>query len=363
MNTKRIAFLATGDEIVNGDILNTNAQAMAHQLFDLGMEVGIHLVVSDTQSEIENAIHYLLATHDALVITGGLGPTSDDRTRFALASALNRELIFDEPSWEAIQTRLNRYNLKNQPISNRNQALFPEQATVIPNNSGTAAGCWVNFHDKLIFMLPGPPSECLPMFDTVVKPTLTENQFARPIIHRKWLLFNVSEGEIADRLDKLAAPFPITTGYRMSFPYVEFKIHSEDPHAVERFLRKAETLISSNMLNPESLMASELLNRYLAQHDKVISINDQATRGHLAKAITSLDSYQKIYRGKQEDSNVLHFDIEGIPEYWQGVEQGGTSWLSINESRFDIPFKGFRTVHYAVEFLSNELLKVLRSQV
>src|SRR3990167_9660439 len=312
---KRIALLATGDELVNGDILNTNGQAIAQALFDLGMEVGMHLVVADQQAEIENAIQYLLTHHKALIITGGLGPTSDDRTRFALAKALNQELILDESCWEAIQARLNRYTLTNQPISNKNQALFPQEATIIPNDNGTAAGCYLEHNQKVIFMLPGPPSECLPMFKQFIIPQLQKQQLAEPIIHKKWLLFNVSEGEIADRLDTLAAPYDITTGYRINFPYVEFKAHSKDEKKLAAFLTAANSLLQSHQLNPESLPASQMLINFLMNSDKAISLDDQATKGYLLKTITTLNTYQKIFNNKQTKIGRAHFELTGIPEY------------------------------------------------
>jgi nicotinamide-nucleotide amidase len=88
-SNNRIALLATGDEITNGDILNTNAQIIAQKLFSNGMHVGLHMTSPDNTNEIEASIQYLLKTHHALIITGGLGPTSDDITRYALSKAIN----------------------------------------------------------------------------------------------------------------------------------------------------------------------------------------------------------------------------------------------------------------------------------
>ena len=361
MNNKRIALLATGDEIVNGDILNTNGQAMAAQLFGQGIEIGMHLIVSDQQAEIENAIHYLLATHDALIITGGLGPTSDDRTRFALAQAVKRKLVFDQPTWEKIQILFSKYTLVSQPKSNENQAMFPEDASVIPNDVGSAAGCWLNFHGKLIFMLPGPPSECLPMFQDTVMPKLLDSQFSHPFIHRKWLLFNVSEGEIADKLDRLAEPFDLVTGYRVNYPYVEFKIHSENQEAISGFLDAADELIQANLINRTSIPASQVLIQRLEKARCTIHLKDEATKGHLAKTLTTLNTHEKIVNTPDETTQV--FEITGMPEYWKGKERGGNSWLKLRyketEMKFEIPYRGERTILYAVEFLSREITKLL----
>ena len=182
-STNKIALLATGDEISHGDILNTNSQEIAQRLFNQGMQIGTHITTPDQISEIETAIHFLLKDHRGLIITGGLGPTSDDLTRYALSNATQRKLIFDEQTWDTITTRLKRFGYDKFPESNRQQALFPEGATIIPNPNGTAAGCFLKLNNQYIFMLPGPPVECLPMVDHVVVQTLIQAHFPEDSPH------------------------------------------------------------------------------------------------------------------------------------------------------------------------------------
>ena len=128
-----VALLATGDEICNGDIINSNSQEIAQRLFNQGIHVKTHMTVSDNLTDLETAMQFLLQDHHALIITGGLGPTSDDLTREALSHVLQRPLIFDEPTWHAIVARLNRFGFHTPPESNKQQALFPTGATIIPN--------------------------------------------------------------------------------------------------------------------------------------------------------------------------------------------------------------------------------------
>src|SRR5690606_22518662 len=103
MATKRIAFLATGEEIINGDIQDTNATYFAQHFIEQGIQPGRRVTVGDHRQETENAIRYLLADHDALITIGGLGPTSDDLTRFAVADALGLTLTFDEQAWQWVE--------------------------------------------------------------------------------------------------------------------------------------------------------------------------------------------------------------------------------------------------------------------
>ena len=239
-----IALLATGDEICNGDILNSNSQEIAQQLFSNGIQVSMHMTVADNLPDLETAMHFLLKNHRALIITGGLGPTSDDLTRQALSHVLERPLIFDEATWQSIVERIHRFGIPTPPESNRQQALFPKDARIIPNPNGTAAGCMVQHEEQLIFMLPGPPTECLPMFNNAVLPALKNNHFQQIFHYQKWLLSGVSEAKLAEELDKIAQPFECTTGYRSFHPYLEFKLYSknkEDFNALVPLIEKAIT--------------------------------------------------------------------------------------------------------------------------
>ena len=108
-NSASVAFLATGDELIQGDLLNTNAHTMIQALQESGIAPGQQLIVGDQQQAIKESIAYLLDRHAALIIIGGLGPTCDDLTRFALADYLNTPLSFDQSSWEHIQQRFAKY--------------------------------------------------------------------------------------------------------------------------------------------------------------------------------------------------------------------------------------------------------------
>lgn len=226
-----IAFLATGDEIVVGDILNTNAQSIAKTLFHEQMYVTEHRIVRDDEANITKNILSLLESNDALIITGGLGPTTDDRTRFALAKALQKPLKHHEEVWQAILNGFQqRYGTKdNVPASNRQQALFPQEAEIFENPNGTAAGCLCHFQNKLIFMLPGPPHECLPMFTDYVLPLLQQKQFGQKFYFKKWMLSGIGEGYIAEKLEAALIGFNCRTGYRASADRViEFKLFADD---------------------------------------------------------------------------------------------------------------------------------------
>ena len=292
LTRNQIALLATGDEIVNGDILNTNAQIIAQKIFGSGMQIGLHITVGDNTTDIAHTVQFLLQSHKALIITGGLGPTSDDLTRFALGAALNRELVFDEQAWAHICERFKLLGYTDSPPeSNRQQALFPEGAIIIPNPNGTAAGCQITHNGAIIFMLPGPPFECLPMVDSWVMPALKKALPQKISYYEHWLLFGVSEGLIAEQLDKIAAPFHCVTGYRLAYPYIEFKIFSQNEEDFRAVIPLLEAAVAPYLISNGKEAASVTLKNKLATLPGILAIRDRVTGGLLESLIKSPQNF------------------------------------------------------------------------
>jgi len=355
----KIALLATGDEIARGDIINSNSQEIALRLVNAGMEVRMHMVAPDTIAEIEQAMRFLLDSHQALIITGGLGPTSDDLTRHALSQVLNRPLVFDDTTWEDICARLKRFGYPAPPESNRQQALFPADTTIISNPNGTASGCMAQHAGQFIFMLPGPPNECLPMIDSLVLPTLKQAGFQHVSYHQKWLLFGVSEGKIAEELDLLAKPFDCMTGYRLSYPYLEFKLHSSNQHDFNTLVPLIEKTIQPYLMGNGQQTASAMLRKKLADIHFTLGISDHATGGALEAALKTPKTHAQL----QFSDKTAHVKIHGLTDFWQENHNVTETHLEMiftnnkpqNKIGINIPFRGKRVIHYAVEFICYQI--------
>ena len=362
-----VALLATGEEIRNGDILNSNAQEIAARLFQNGIQVGTHMVTGDRTDEIEAAIHFLLTSHRALIITGGLGPTSDDLTRYALAKALNKELILDEPTRQYIFDRLKKLGYEKPPENNRQQALFPEGGTIIPNANGTAAGYYVEQHAQIIFMLPGPPLVCLPMVDDVVLPTLKKHSFQKILHHQKWLLFGVSEGQIAEELDAIAKPYECMTGYRLWYPYIEFKIYSNNQDDFSELLPKIEKAIAPYIIDTGKLSASDYLKKLLTTSHLILNITDEATGGLLESTLKTPETAPFLHFSKEAISD-LTIEIKGLEEFWRNISSLKTNieicFSYQNDKKIikkEIPLRGMRVKLFAVEYICLKILKFLKT--
>lgn len=367
--THKIALLATGDEIIQGDILNTNSQRIAQMLSDHCFEVGFHMTAPDGDAPTLEALQLLLATHQAVIITGGLGPTSDDRTRFALATAIQEPLVLDETVWQSIVDRLTQYGL-SVPESNKQQALFPENATIIPNQRGTAAGCYLKYQDKLIFMLPGPPVECLPMVTDVVLPVLLKTFPQHHRVLRKWRLFGVSEGHVAAELEEALAKYNLVTGYRIDYPYIEFKVSVQKEHASETLWTYIDSLVKPYLLgNDAHQSASQRLITALKSYEGGFAIEDHVTGGRLATAILHPSTQHALYFGdlSAAPDTYIPVRLEGLDAFWQEDTSKKTTTLTVTWMQkekqetlsFSFPLRPQRMLAHTVEFITQLLFDKL----
>jgi nicotinamide-nucleotide amidase len=243
-----IALLATGDELTHGDVPNTTGPCMAEALSTAGFSIGMHVMCGDKQHELLGAISFLAGSHEVLIITGGLGPTSDDRTRFALSEYLDEPLVMHQEATSHIEQRLAAHHLSIDEGNQAPQALFPESAILFPNPNGTAFGCVYEHDARLFMLLPGPPHECMPMFQTHAMPYLKKTLRRSEKVCLKWQLVGVPEGQAAAMLDEALKGMACQTGYRVNKPYLEFKVRCTEAW-VARVRAVVDPLVELNKAN------------------------------------------------------------------------------------------------------------------
>lgn len=168
-------IIAVGTEILLGDILNTNAQYLALQLAELGIDVYYQSVVGDNPQRLKDTIFHAFSRASLIITTGGLGPTEDDLTKETGAEYFEEELVLDERALKRIENYFNKIGRK-MTENNRKQAFVPKNSTVLYNDNGTAPGIIIEKNNKILVMLPGPPKETVPMFEKQVKPYLAKKQ-------------------------------------------------------------------------------------------------------------------------------------------------------------------------------------------
>ena len=193
-------ILCTGEELLLGDIVNTNAAFLSAELTKLGICVYHHSVVGDDPKRLGDCVKEALLRSDIVVVSGGLGPTKDDLTKETVAALFGRKMQLHEESLEAIKAyfaKTNRVMSKN----NEKQAMMPEGAIVFPNNYGTAPALALeNEEGQAVIMLPGPPSELVPLFFEQVVPYLKKKN-VMAIASKNIHFFGIGESALAERLD------------------------------------------------------------------------------------------------------------------------------------------------------------------
>ena len=358
-----VALLATGDEIIHGDTLNTNSHELAQILSSEGISLGLHLVCSDKENELYDCIQFLARHHDIIIITGGLGPTSDDRTRFALGRFLQTQLV-EFP--EVIQHIQNRLGLSEKELNpgNRQQALFPAGATLLPNPNGTAMGCYYNWQNKIFILLPGPPRECLPMFNHYALPLLQQTKHSEKQIF-KWRIFGVAESQLAEQLEKALADIDCKIGYRLDTPYVECKVSCKS-HLVEAVKQIVEPIFAPYIIATPEQKASESLHELISKLQTPIAIVDEVTGGILQTLLQKPNSYPwlKFYNDEQTH---LHFHLRGLKEFWLQEKRTGITQVSIEyrntkmtgKETHELPYRSPLVIHYAAEWLSFRLFHLI----
>lgn len=193
-------IIAVGTELLLGDILNTNAQFLSKELAQLGIGVYAQTVVGDNADRLKDALQTALCRADMVILSGGLGPTDDDITRETAAAVFGRKLLFHPELYDTILQRIT----KNAPQTNKKQAYVPEGASILTNDNGTAPGIVMEHEDKMLMLLPGPPSELEPMFLNYALPLLKRK--TNCVIFSKTIrLFGIGEAQVGETVRDLAA--------------------------------------------------------------------------------------------------------------------------------------------------------------
>lgn len=205
MNDKTVEILCVGTELLMGNVVNTNATAIARGLAELGLNLYHQSVVGDNPGRLQEAVELALSRSDIVITTGGLGPTYDDLTKETIAGCLGRRLLPHEESHQAVLEYFRRMG-RTPCANNLKQTMMPEGAEVFPNRNGTAPGCAIfgtgKWEGKTAILLPGPPRECEPMFRDQVMPFLRRESDTR-LVSRCLYFFGIGESALAQKLDRL----------------------------------------------------------------------------------------------------------------------------------------------------------------
>ncbi|CAJ1279532.1 nicotinamide mononucleotide deamidase-related protein YfaY [Klebsiella pneumoniae] len=219
-----VEMLSTGDEVLHGQIIDTNAAWLADFFFNQGLPLTRRNTVGDDLDALVAILRERSEQADVLIVNGGLGPTSDDLSALAAATAKGEGLIL-HPEWLETMTRFFAERGRPMAESNRKQAEIPASAEMINNPVGTACGFAIQLNRCLMFFTPGVPSEFKVMVEQEILPRLRQRfTLPDPPVCLRMTTFGRSESELAQSLNPLTLPSGVVMGYRSSMPIIELKL-------------------------------------------------------------------------------------------------------------------------------------------
>lgn len=290
----KIEIIAVGSELLSPYFQDTNSLYLIERLNDLGLEANFKTIVGDDLDDLKMAIHNSLARARIIFITGGLGPTKDDRTREALAAVLKRKLIFRDDVFEQIHKRFQRRGIP-MPSVNKKQAYIIEGSELLDNRKGTAPGIWMETPSNIIAVLPGPPTELNPMFETSVWPRLLK--FQRIYSVRKTLkITGLTESKVESLIQN---DYPIDKDLRLSTLARpgQIEIHllcqsqKDSAHAKKKMKVLSSTLLmklKENVFSTSGEELEEIVGSMLRQRQKTVAAAESCTGGYLGHRLTNV---------------------------------------------------------------------------
>ena len=290
----KATIVTIGDEILIGQILDTNSRYISRALNTHGIVVTERTSIGDNRAQIVETLDRALAQSEIVIITGGLGPTKDDITKHTLCDYFDSTLRYDEVEAEHIRTLLARRNIAFNEL-NRGQAMVPKCCTVLHNAHGTAPGMWFEKNNRVVISLPGVPFEMQHLIDEEVIPRLKARFELREIVHRTMITFGIAESILAERIAawedalpdyiRLAyLPAPNVVRLRLSAYEVEGK---EVRREIENLFEKLRSIIPNNIAGFEDASVEELVHNILLERGEKLAVAESCTGGMIASKFTA----------------------------------------------------------------------------
>lgn len=313
-----IAILTIGDELLNGDLADTNTATIARRLSEESFSVSEAATIGDCEEAIASALQRLAAGNDAVIVTGGLGPTQDDKTSKAAAQAFNRPLSLNREALRQVQTRFHSMKREMHP-RNEKQAMLPARSAVIPNRNGTAPGFHLQQNQADIYFMPGVPHEMRAMLDTYVIPSLlvklpNDLQQAR----RTMTVFGLGEPVVEDKILQKGLPEGVELAFNVEFSMVYVKLRAEGKNALQLVNRAelaAREILGDYVVGIDEETLASTTARILTNTCLTLSLAESCTGGLIAKLLTDQPGSSRfLERGIVSYANSAKINCLNVPK-------------------------------------------------
>lgn len=288
-------LLSTGNEVVSGDIVDTNSAWLCQQFFELGLRPGRLSTVGDDFDALCGALAEAAARSDVVVVTGGLGPTTDDLSREVAAKVFGMPLVQDPVALEQIAARYARFGRPMTPGCYL-QALRPDRAALIENPWGTAPGFSVDTGKSVVFFLPGVPGEMKKMFAASVNPAVQKRLGLRPRRRHVLRCMGLAESVANERMAGFSWP-GVVVGYRAAMPEVHVKLELEPDADGAGPLQDAKNRLGKELFGVDCGPLEEVVAALLREQGKTVAVAESCTAGRLAAALTVKSGASAYFMG------------------------------------------------------------------
>ena len=320
-------LITIGDELLIGQVVDTNSAWMGRELNNIGIEVLRIVSVRDREEEILEAIDNAMKRANIVLVTGGLGPTKDDITKQTLCKYFNTELIFSEEVFENVKRVLAGKIPMNK--LNKGQAMVPKNCTVINNPVGSASVSWFERDGKVLVSMPGVPQEMTAVMTESVLPKLHERFQTDVIMHQTFLVQHYPESVLAEKLEawEVALPDCIKLAYLPKLGIIRLRLtgRGHDRKEVETLLNrekaKLETILGEDIFSEEDTPLEIIIGELLKKRKLTVSTAESCTGGSIAERLTSIAGSSEYFKGSivaysnEVKKDLLHVSSETLEKY------------------------------------------------
>ncbi len=299
------SIITIGDELLIGQVIDTNSAWMAQQLNKAGITVKRRVAVGDTRTDIWNALEEQSLHADIVLITGGLGPTADDITKPLLCEYFKGKLIVDKEALANVKHLFESVFKRELTERNIKQAEVPDTCKVILNKRGTAPGMWFEKGKKVYVSMPGVPYEMKGMMEEAVVPALVKQFAVTQIAYRTLMTFGIGESVIADRIQSWEESLPphIKLAYLPNYGMVRLRLSSTGTQK-ERLNKELDSLfvqlqemVKDNLVTKEDEPMETVIGKLLLERKQTIGTAESCTGGYIAHLITSVPGSSAYFEG------------------------------------------------------------------
>lgn len=304
MNKDEVIIITIGDELLIGQVVDTNSAWMGERFADMGVKVRRIVSISDDRQAIETEINRAMKEVNLVVVTGGLGPTKDDITKATLCDMFNSRMVFNQEVYDNVEELLLK-RIGSINALNKSQAYVPENAEIFVNKVGTAPIMKFKKDNSVLFSMPGVPYEMKYAMAHVVLPFVKANFKTNGFLHRTLMAVNIAESVLAEKLQDWEAALPehVKLAYLPSPGLIKLRITmriktlEDTQNKLDVYCQELKEQLGSHFLTDQDRKVEEVLGELLKEKGLTIGTAESCTGGMIAHRLTSVAGSSAYYKG------------------------------------------------------------------